>query len=190
MRITHSSEISEILTRMARQKHLKYARPLALYSTAANTAEAEAFVKVVCGKYPGAPSLVRGVAKTSDTSFYFDKPEAQVLQELANVKVPRKGKTAPKVMARMVYTRLIKVKAAVDNVKECIRKDHGAYWSQYSAPDLTFEGLRDVGEFRKSTHNVRQLMEDLVAVTTREDITPEILEQAWDLFQAHCVMDS
>jgi hypothetical protein len=189
--ITYSEEISQLLTQLARRKRLKFARPLALYATPSNTAEARALLRIVCEKYPGAPNFVTGIAKTSDTTFFFDKPEEVVLEELRNLKVPRKGKTAPKVLVKMIYTRLVKLKDACDILLECQRDDQRGFFTKYAVPPIVFDELTSVPlAFQKTTPNIRQLKEDVVGVTTRDDVTPEILVQAWDLYQTHLIMST
>lgn len=191
MRITYSEEISENLTQLARRKHLKYARPLALFVTPSNTATAEELVKVVCGKYPGAPDLVRGVAKQSDTTFFFDKSEATVLQELKALETPTKGKTAPKVIVKMIYTRLVKIQHGIDNMQRIMDGDQHGYYKNWVIPTLTRESLVPGMGFDPNSceWDLLQMSRDFGALLHREDFTEELIDEAWKLFQTHKIME-
>jgi hypothetical protein len=196
MRITHSDECTEILTLLAEKKQLKYARPLAMFSTASNTAIAETMVKVVCGKYPGAPDLVRGVAKQSNTSFFFDKPEAVVLQELRALKLPQKGKTAPVVIIKMIYTRLAKLFVAIELMKK-LRAENDDLRDRWSAPpELTRDKINpQLGRTPEFDHKtiqwgVIEKARDLGALLERDDMTEELIDEAWKLFTAHRIMET
>lgn len=191
MRITHSEKISDLLTNLARKKQLKHARPLALYSTTSNTAAAEELVKRVCTKYPGTPDLIRGVARTSDTSFFFDKPEAVVVQELEAIKPRRKGKTAPKVKVKMVYTRVVKLWRAIQNLERIVGNDTHGYYTSWVVPTLTREALVPGLNYDKiqTDWGARKAAIAVGTLLERDDITEDVVDEAWVLFQTHRVME-
>lgn len=198
MRITYSPEISDLLTNMAKRKLLKMARPLAIYSTAANTAEAEELVKIICNKYPGAPNLVRGVAKTSNTSFFFDKPAAVVVRELTDLKLPKKGKTAPKIIVKMIYTRLVKLRDGIERMKVILAEEatdtDRHYHRNWTVPEITRESLTAHLGFRWSSSDVMWAVieagRELGSLFERQDITEQHKDEAWQLYQTYLIMNS
>ncbi len=195
MVITHSDQVTKLLTDLARAKQLRDARPFALYSTASCTATAEEFIGILLGKYPSAPDMIRGMALTSNTSFYFDIPEAEVIEKLKAIKPRGQGKTAPKVLVRMIYTRIVKVYDAIDALKvnkarEKASKSKHKYFQQFTVPEITWEAILVGRVFVTSTPYVQDLARDAAMVANRTDVTKAIADQAWGLFQAHVVMRS
>ena len=193
MNIIHSPKITELLTTLAKRKQLKYARPLALYVTTSNTAAAEELVKLVCNKhYPDTPNMVRGVATTSDTSFFFDKPEAQVIEEIQAIKPRRKGKTAPKVIVKMIYTRLVNLWTQIEKTRAIKSNDPKGYYTGWVVPILTRETL--VADMTYDNQGVdwetNKTAEELGAILARDDITDTHIDEAWGLLQTHIIMNS
>jgi len=192
MRITHSDKITEILTGLAHRKQLKEARPLAIFSTASNTATAEEFIKILYNKYPGAPDLVRGVAVTSDTSFFFDIPEVEVIEKLEDIRKRERGKTAPKVIVKMIYSRLAKILKKIQNMQRILDEDkHGYYQGKWVVPELTRESLVPGMSFDVNTceWELLQASRDLGQLLHRDDFTEELIDEAWKLFQTHKIME-
>jgi len=187
--ITHSSKISEIITNLAKRKQLKAARNLSIWSTSSSRlGQIEGFAKALSKKFGPLPDLVVGVATTSNTTFYFRETEEEVIQKLEAIPLKKKGKTAPKVLVRMIYTRLMAAKRAIDNLNEC--KARSGWYGKYASHNLTPENMCDPESYKSSTPDVFQVVEKVSFVANREDVTEDIRKQAWDLFQTAIIMDS
>jgi len=204
VKFTHSPEIAELLTELARRKQLKLARELGVWSSnTSRTHYVMEFAQVLSAKYGGnLPDMVYGAAQTSDTTVFFDEPEAVIVAKLKAVKPKKRGKTAPKVLVRMIYRRLLDLKKSMDNFAE-MKADEQAraaanpqnapakLWTdQYEVPELTKETMVDLTTFAKVLPATRQHAKEVKDVATREDVTDEIRDLAWGLFEAHLIMES
>jgi len=179
-----------ILTDLADDKRLVRARPLAIFATTSDPTAAIDFVKILAEKYPSIPSLVYGIAFASRTTFFFDEPKEIIIEKLYAIRASR-GKTAPKVIVKMLYERMIKLHDLLDNLRTCQKTcDAQSYFTAYEAPELTFESMVDQDYFKKSTHVIKITARKVYRVATRVDVTPEILQQAWDLYQTYIIMKS
>jgi len=204
MQVNHSPKISEVLTNLAKQKQLKHAKKLGLWHTnLTRVSLLRSFAETLGNKY-GIPDLVFGTSRESATSIFFDEPEAIVLQKLEAIKPSKKGKTALKVLVKMIYSRIVKLQKQIDNIDFMAQQQLQAQaqmqaqtpsynaggWAQnWTSPIITRKMLIDVSSL-PSHYGLNSVAEDLVLVATREDVTEEILNQAWDLWETRTVMVS
>jgi hypothetical protein len=200
MKITHCDKITSFLTMLAKQKQLKVARPLAIFSTSSCTSTAEEFVKILSATYPGLPDLTRGVATKSGTSFYFVDSEEEVLRKLEMAKKDlKKGKTAPKVLVSMIYTRIVKIQNQIDAMEDSVQQmtsnqvaGHQSWAHNWVKPVITRETLTTRDQLISSNMGwaAENAQNDLINVATRPDVTEEIFDQAWALWEAYTIMQS
>jgi hypothetical protein len=188
MEITRSSKISEELSLLAGRKQLKLAKKLAVWSTCTSRISyVEDFAKTLCSRYGGNfPDLISGVAGSSQTTLYFEGTEEEVLEKLRAIKTPSKGKTAPKVIVKMIYTRLVQLQARIDSMKEQLSHQDGAsFMKNWKVPTLTREMLTSQLDFNhiEVPWGVVETARDLASLFSRDDFTDKLIDEAWHLFQ-------
>ena len=203
MQVNHSQAISAILTKLAKQKQLKHAKQMCLWHTCLTRMnQLSDLIKTLGDKY-GTPDIVYGTTSTSATTLFFDEPEAEVLQKLEAI--PFSGTTAPKTIVKMIYSRILKTRHQIDYMERGVKQHLAAKavqqaqnpnvncsseWAEnWVRPTITFESITDANAY-SDNYDLQRLAEDLAAVISRNSVTPELLEQAWKLYQTYDVMNS
>lgn len=133
------------------------------------------------------------LSRTNRHMYLFDKSEEEILEALGKVKAKKKGKTSPKVLARMVRDRLVKIHGFV------VETRNDRYRSHMKIPPLSWEVLAKAKtedsrvlekHFDGVSYRFRDKIKECTRTIQREDITLEILREGWDLFEVAGVMDS
>lgn len=117
--------------------------------------------------------------------------EASMLEKIGRLEVkPRKKMpTPPNVLVKMVASRLSKMHDAIDGENKYRVPTVGPN-ALPALPPLEFEDLiGDMSRFNGGWE-VRRLAEELVSVLNRQDMTPEVVQKAWDTYSVKAVMAS
>jgi hypothetical protein len=120
------------------------------------------------------------------------------LEVLNTIKQRKRGKTPHKVLVKMLFTRFRSLQGRIEWLKVTQRDvtdEHGREFRgyDYKVPVLTREELTPKNLTALccgSTPHIREKAEETAKVLRREDMTTDVIDEAWELFKTSLVMDA
>jgi hypothetical protein len=208
MSVIHSTKLSQILEKKINAGLLKQARKHALWcemlegSSSSWTAGMDAIAQVlkILDKKHSLPCSVTTASVQKSRKrwwvFVYDCDEPTAIDRVEQEAV--RGKVSPKVLARMVADRITKTADRIKYHKSHREADEG------STPTLTrelftkegFEKALDmvykVRRYRHMRHDrqVPYLLSEVLFIVERDDMTPEIIDDGWNLYKVRGVMQT
>jgi len=196
MAVLQSDSIDKKLVEVADMGRMSEIRRIAFFTHTGGyaTHKIKGLVRALSDRFDLPDIIMSILIRSSHNVYFFDESEEEVLRQLSEIKAKKKGVTARKVLVRMIHDRFAKLhKQVLQEQQWSAQYRKGDLIPQLSR-ELMFASINDThvlkGHFNSSNMHLRDMAKEFANTLDREDMTPEIIEEGWNLFEVSGIMNS